>query len=60
MSDIAHLRMEHAHIGPKVGWLHVRHKGEKFRDIDLLNEALHPLFDYLWHGGRDPESPYLY
>src|SRR6266699_2112509 len=49
VSDIAHLRMEHAHIGPKIGWLHVGHKGEKFRDIDLLNEARRPLYDYLRH-----------
>src|SRR5205823_4204167 len=27
VSDIAHLRMEHAHIGPKMGWVHVGHKG---------------------------------
>jgi integrase len=27
VSDIAHLRMEHAHIGPKIGWFHVGHKG---------------------------------
>ena len=60
VSDIAHLRMEHAHIGPKIGWLHVGHKGEKFRDIDLLNEARRPLYDYLRLGGRDPESPYVF
>lgn len=60
VSDIAHLRMEHAHIGPKIGWLHVGHKGEKFRDIDLLNEARRPLHDYLRHGGRDPESLYVF
>jgi site-specific recombinase XerD len=60
VSDIAHLRMEHAHIGPKIGWLHVGHKGEKFRDIDLLNEARHPLYDYLRHGGRDQSSPYVF
>ena len=60
VSDIAHLRMEHAHIGPKIGWLHVGHKGEKFRDIDLLNEARRPLYDYLRHGGRDPESSYVF
>lgn len=60
VSDIAHLRMEHAHIGPKIGWLHVGHKGEKFRDIDLLNEARRPLYDYLRSGGRDPDSPYVF
>lgn len=60
VSDVAHLLVEHTHVGPKIGWLHVGHKGGKFRDIDLLNEARRPLFDYLQHGGRDPESPYLF
>ncbi len=45
VSDVAHLLTEHAHVGPKIGWLHVGHKGEKFRDIDLLNEARRPLYD---------------
>ena len=42
VSDVAHLLVEHTHVGPKIGWLHVGHKGEKFRDIDLLNEARRP------------------
>lgn len=60
VSDVAHLLVEHTHIGPKIGWLHVGHKGEKFRDIDLLNEARRPLYDYLLHGRRDPESLYVF
>ena len=56
MSDVAHLLMEHTHVGPKIGWLHVGHKGEKFRDIDLLNEARRPLYDYIQHGGREKEA----
>src|SRR2546428_13565333 len=36
VSDVAHLLVEHTHVGPKIGWLHVGHTGEKFRDIDLL------------------------
>ncbi len=60
VSDVAHLLMEHTHVGPKVGWLHVGHKGGKFRDIDLLNQARRPLFDYLQHGGRDKASPYVF
>src|SRR5437588_10802324 len=60
VSDVSHLLVEHAHVGPKIGWLHVGFKGEKFRDIDLLNEASRPLYDYLLHGGRDPESPYVF
>lgn len=60
VSDVAHLLMEHTHVGPKVGWLYVGHKGEKFREIDLLNEVRKPLHDYLTHGGRDRESPYVF
>jgi site-specific recombinase XerD len=60
VSDAAHLLMEHTHVGPKIGWVHVGHKGEKFRDIDLLNEARRPLYDYIQHGGREKESPYVF
>jgi len=60
VSDVAYLLQEHTHVGPKVGWLHVGHKGGKFRDIDLLNQARRPLFEYLQHGGRDPASPYVF
>jgi len=60
VSDVAHLLIEHAHIGPKVGWMHVGYKGGKFRDIDLLNQARRPLFEYLRHGGRNPESSYVF
>ncbi|SRR5260370_5248436 len=60
VSDVAHLLLEHTHVGPKIGWLHVGHKGGKFRDIDLLNQARRPLFEYLQRGGRDAESPYIF
>jgi site-specific recombinase XerD len=60
VSDVAYLLMEHTHVGPKIGWLHVGHKGEKFRDIDLLNEARRPLYDYIQHGGRGSESIYVF
>ncbi|MBO0782398.1 MAG: tyrosine-type recombinase/integrase [Ktedonobacteraceae bacterium] len=60
VSDVAHLLMEHTHVGPKIGWLRVGHKGEKFREIDLLNEVRRPLNAYLLHGGRDRESPYVF
>ena len=60
VSDVAHLRMEHTHVGPKVGWLHVGYKGEQFRDIDLRNEVRGPLYDYLHHGGRKSESVYVF
>jgi site-specific recombinase XerD len=60
VSDVSHLLIEHAHVGPKIGWLHIGYKGSKFRDIDLLNQARRSLFAYLEHGGRDPESPYVF
>lgn len=60
VSDVAHLLLEHTHVGPKIGWLHIGYKGGKFRDIDLLNQARRPLFEYLQHGGRDSESLYLF
>ncbi len=31
----------------KAGWIHVGHKGDKWRDIDLVNEARRPLSAYL-------------
>ncbi|HZO73754.1 MAG TPA: tyrosine-type recombinase/integrase [Ktedonobacteraceae bacterium] len=60
VSDVSYLLMEHTHVGPKIGWLHVGHKGGKFREIDLLNEARRPLSAYLQRGGRDQESPYVF
>jgi site-specific recombinase XerD len=60
VSDVSWLRMEHTHVGPKIGWLHVGYKGGKMRDIDLLNEARRPLYDYLQEGHRDRESPFVF
>ncbi len=60
MSDVSWLRTEHAHVGPKIGWLHVGHKGGKARDIDLANEARRSLYEYLHSGGRDLESSYVF
>ena len=36
-SDVSQLLMRNTHIGPKVGWVLVGDKQEKFREIDLLN-----------------------
>ncbi|NPV89636.1 MAG: tyrosine-type recombinase/integrase [Firmicutes bacterium] len=60
VSDVSWLLMEHANIGPKIGWVTVGYKGGKKREIDLLNQARRPLYDYINHGGRDPESPYVF
>ncbi len=58
--DVSWLTLENCHLGPKVGWLKVGHKGGKTRDIDLLNQARLPLFEYLRGGGRAAESPYAF
>ena len=60
VSDVSWLTVENCHVGPKVGWLRVGHKGGKVRDIDLLNEVRRPLFEYLGEQGRDPRSPYAF
>jgi site-specific recombinase XerD len=60
ISDVAWLRMEHLHIGPKVGWAQVGHKGGKTRDIDLLNAVRRPLYVYLAGGDRDQDSAFVF
>jgi site-specific recombinase XerD len=60
VSDVSWLMVENCHVGPKVGWLRVGHKGGKVREIDLLNEARRPLFGYLRQQERDAESPYVF
>ncbi|RCJ32119.1 tyrosine-type recombinase/integrase [Nostoc sp. ATCC 53789] len=60
VSDVSWLRIEHTHIGPKVGWLHVGYKGGKARDIDLINAVRKPMYEYIHHGGRDTESDYTF
>jgi len=60
VSDVSYLLIKHTQIGPKVGRLHVGHKGEKYRDIVLLNPARDPLYDYLHHGKRARDSQYVF
>src|SRR6266699_3686046 len=59
VSDVSWLQMAHAHVGPKVGWLHVGYKGGKWRDIDLMNEVRRPLYEYLKASG-DAERAYVF
>src|SRR5438132_11306766 len=47
VSEVSWLQMAHTHVGPKAGWLHVGYKGSKWRDIDLMNKARKPLYEYL-------------
>jgi len=59
VSDVSWLQMTHAHVGPKVGWLHVGYKGGKWRDIDLMNETRKPLYEYLKSSG-DTDRTYVF
>jgi len=51
--------MTNTHVSPKVGWLHVGYKGGKWRDIDLMNEARKPLYEYLKASG-DADRTYVF
>jgi site-specific recombinase XerD len=59
VSDVSWLQMAHTHVGPKAGWLHVGYKGGKWRDIDLMNEARKPLYEYLKASG-DADRTYVF
>lgn len=59
VSDVSWLQMAHTHVGPKIGWLHVGYKGGKWRDIDLINEARKPLYEYLRASG-DGDRIYVF
>lgn len=59
VSEVSWLQMAHTHVGPKAGWLHVGYKGGKWRDIDLMNKAGNPLYEYL-QATRDTERSYVF
>ena len=60
ISDVSHLKMEDAHIGPKVGWVRIGYKGGKQRDIDLVNEARRPLHEWLQADRRRAGGAYVF
>ena len=60
VSDVAHLALANAHIGPKIGWVDIGYKGGKMRQIDLLNEARRPLYQYLTQERKETASPYVF
>ncbi len=60
VSDASWLKVADAHLGPKVGWMRVGHKGGKVRDIDLVNEVRRPLREYIEGGDRNPASPFVF
>ena len=57
--ELSWLQMVHTHVGPQKGWLHIDDKGNKERDIDLLDEARHPLYAYL-QATRNRERTYVF
>lgn len=59
VSDVSWLQMTHTHVGPKIGWLHIGYKGRTWRDIDLMNEARKPLYEYLKASG-DIDRAYVF
>lgn len=60
ISDVSHLKLEDTHVGPKLGWLRVGYKGGKQRDIDLVNAARRPLYEWLEAKQRRSGSPYVF
>lgn len=60
VSDISYLFFEHTHLSTKAGWITVGHKDGKTRDIDLLNQARLPLFEYVHSEERRGESRYVF
>lgn len=60
VSDVSHLLVRDTHLGPKVGWIHAGYKRETYRDLDLLNEARGPLYEFLQHGKREATSAYVF
>ena len=61
VSDVSWLMTKDAHVGSKIGWLHVGFKNNKARDIDLVNQARRPLYDFLEEKQKKEEdSPYIF
>ena len=60
VSDVSHLLVRNTHVGPKIGWILAGYKRETYRELDLLNEARHPLYEYLESGHRRDESAYVF
>ncbi len=60
VKDITHLLLEHTHIGPKSGWVHLGDSEGNARSIDLPNEARRALYVYLQRRKRDEPSPYVF
>ena len=51
VSEVAWLQMAQTHVGAREGWLRVGSKGSKWREIELLDNARQPLYEYLQASG---------
>ncbi|MFT3657294.1 MULTISPECIES: tyrosine-type recombinase/integrase [Bacillus] len=60
VSDVSWLRIEDIHIGPKVGWIRTGYKGNKYREIDIVNEVRRALAEYLEDRKKYKDSPYVF
>lgn len=60
VSDVSWLLFADVHLTPKTGWLTVGYKGGKHRELDLLNQARKPLWEYRESHQRDYDSPYFF
>ncbi len=60
VSDVSWLLMENVHLTSKAGWINIGYKGGKSRELDLLNQARKPLWQYQHSGQREADSPYFF
>ena len=60
ISDVSHLLVRNTHVGPKIGWILAGYKRETYRELDLLNEARRPLYEYLASERRGGDSAYVF
>lgn len=59
VSEISWLQMVHTHVGPREGWLRVGYDEKNWRDIDLMNQACEPLYNYL-QDTRNTQRTYVF
>lgn len=63
VSDVSHLLMKNLQIGPKIGSIITGYKGEKLREIPVLNEVRRTLSDYIQNErskNKHADSPYVF
>jgi site-specific recombinase XerD len=60
VSDVSWLLFADVHLTSKTGWLKIGYKGGKSREIDLVNQARKPLWEYKESHQREADSPYFF